>query len=53
MKKTHLWIIGIVLAFMAGGLIIGKVGLAAVLPYGFILICPVMMLFMMKDHHKD
>ncbi|MEK7185914.1 MAG: DUF2933 domain-containing protein [Patescibacteria group bacterium] len=52
MKTNHLWIIGIIIAFIAGGLFIGKADIASVLPFAVVLLCPVMMIFMMKDHHK-
>lgn len=50
--KHHLWIIGLIVAFIAGGLLIGKFDVSGILPFAVALLCPVMMIFMMKDHHK-
>ena len=50
MKSMHLWIIGIIVAFIAGGLLIGKANMQSILPFALILLCPLAMLFMMKDH---
>lgn len=52
MKTVHFWIIGIIFAFIAGGLIIGKANIGSLLPFAIVLLCPAMMLFMMKDHDK-
>ena len=48
--KQHLWIVGIIIAFIAGGLIIGKNNISSVAPFLLTLLCPLMMIFMMKDH---
>ncbi len=52
MKNQYFWVVGIIVAFVAGGLLFGKGNLASILPFAIILICPLMMLFMMggKDH---
>lgn len=53
MKNSYMWIIVVVGAFILGGLFFGKGSFASILPYGLILICPLMMLFMMGEHkHK-
>lgn len=52
MRSNHFWIIGIIVAFIAGGLLIGKADIGNLLPFALALLCPVMMIFMMKDHHK-
>jgi hypothetical protein len=52
MKSNHFWIIGVIVAFIAGGILIGRVEIASVLPFALALLCPIMMIFMMKDHHK-
>lgn len=51
-------IIIIIAAFITGGLLIGKTDISSVLPLAAVLICPIMMIFMMKnngchDHKKD
>lgn len=51
MKSHHLWMIGIIVAFAAGGLLMGGNDIAGLFPFVLILICPLMMIFMMKDHH--
>lgn len=55
MKNMYLWIISIVSAFILGGLFFRKGSIALILPYGLILICPLMMFFMMGGHgdHRD
>lgn len=53
--KSHLfWIIGIIVAFIGGGLLIGKADISGILPFALALLCPLMMIFMMGSHggHK-
>ena len=53
MKIQYWWILVIIISFVMGGLLFGKSSLASILPYGLILLCPLMMLFMMGEHkHK-
>lgn len=54
MKNQHIWVITILVAFILGGLLIGKADISSILPFAFALLCPIMMIFMMKDHnHGD
>ena len=41
-----------VTAVLATMLIFKSNSLSAILPFAVFLICPLMMIFMMKDHHK-
>lgn len=50
MNSTHFWIVSVGFAFIAGALFIGKGGISGIFPYILILLCPVAMLFMMRDH---
>lgn len=42
----------IIVAFIVGGVLAGRIDISRLLPFAIILICPLMMMFMMKDHHK-
>ncbi|MBI2617769.1 DUF2933 domain-containing protein [Candidatus Gottesmanbacteria bacterium] len=50
MKPNFLWIIGIILAFISGSFLFGGNSISSLAPYALVLICPLMMIFMMKDH---
>lgn len=52
MKSHYLWIIAVIAAFVVGGLLMGRNDITGLLPFALILMCPLMMIFMMKDHYK-
>jgi hypothetical protein len=45
-SRTHIYLLGA--AAVAAVLVIAKVPLAGILPFGLLLMCPLMMFFMMK-----
>lgn len=50
LTSWKLWLgVSVVLAVL---LIVREGSIGAILPFAFVLICPLMMFFMMKDHHK-
>lgn len=52
-KYLTMWQAWAILAVVFGLLLIFKNNnLSAILPFAVFLICPLMMFFMMKDHHK-
>jgi hypothetical protein len=53
MKSLHLWLLALVGAFVLGGLFFGKGSISNILPYAIFLICPLMMIFMMREHGTD
>lgn len=50
MKSNYWWIVGLVVAFIAGSALFGKGNLGNLLPIALLLLCPVMMIFMMRGH---
>lgn len=52
MKNPHVWVITIIVAFIAGGFLIGKANIPSILPYIFVLACPIMMILMMREHNN-
>lgn len=50
MKLNYWWIVGLVVAFIAGGALMGRSEIGSFLPFVLLLACPVMMIFMMRGH---
>jgi hypothetical protein len=53
MKNTHLLIVVSIIAFITGGILIGKQSLNSVLPLFLTVLCPLSMLFMMGGHNHN
>lgn len=49
-KLATLWYLWLVIGFVLGGLVFRQASIVALAPFGFVILCMIMMLFMMGSH---